>query len=183
MIVRPSSNSTRSESLVQRTFLTRSPGCTSIILVPPFDEICLTTGHESLDPSQFRRTKPQIPRQRNRHKPELRGEIIPVHVNVGRFGHQVMAVEVEPIRSDPKHRRHDPNATLVRSRVNHDANGGLGLTMLPAFNARSARSRNGQDPVHTHTYTHVNVNDIAATRHQRPEAQGGWRTPPPPGSR
>ena len=53
---------------------------------------------------------------------------------------------------------------------------GLDLPSVQAINAFAT----GGGHNYSHDHDRGNVNDIAATRHQRPEAQGSWRTPPPP---
>jgi hypothetical protein len=52
------------------------------------------------DSAQFPQWKPEIPRQCHRLKPELRGEIIPVDVDVRRFD-RFVAKKVHPVRTAP----------------------------------------------------------------------------------
>ena len=107
IIVRPSRRSTRSESLVHRTSLTRSPGCTSIFFIPPLKQFGLMSSQYSLDFAQFTRAESQVSGERYWVDPELGWKFISVNVHVRRLANEVMTVKVESIRADSEHCWHD----------------------------------------------------------------------------
>ena len=69
--------------------------------------------HQLLDPIQFVRREPEIPRERDRVQPELRREIISVDVNVRRFV-RLVTVEIQTVRAVTKNRRHGNQGRVRR---------------------------------------------------------------------
>src|SRR6266508_3364174 len=100
--VRPSCSSTMSAPRVTRTFLAVAASIAVLeVLMPCLQEVRLVLPRETLDPSQFVRSKSVVVRLTNGKQPELRGLVLARDVNV----HWLVPVtckEEEPIRAAPQ---------------------------------------------------------------------------------
>src|SRR5260221_14129082 len=112
LILRPSRRDTHTESLVQLTSGTRSPGLGAELLIPCLHERLPVPLHYGLYPTKFRGAKPKVLGQRYGHNPELCRFLVSIGVDMRRLM-RFVTVKIKSIWPQSKHSWHKDIIRLI----------------------------------------------------------------------